>query len=80
MNKYPEECVGPTVSSLIDKGVLEREPTPTGVPDRGAHGGTGQGRVRVTETGEGVYRTEVPVNWQKARNAARRMPEGWHRG
>lgn len=79
MNRYPEECLAPTLDSLVAKGILEREPEPDGAPDRGASEGTPQGRVRVTETGEGVYRTEVPVDWKQARRAARKAPEGWHR-
>lgn len=79
MNRYPERCLAPTLDSLVAKGILEREPELGGAPDRGASEGTPQGRVRVTETGEGVYRTQVPVDWKKARNAARKAPEGWHR-
>lgn len=79
MNKYPERCLASTLDSLVAKGILEREPVGDDAPDRGAPEGTPQGRVRVTETGEGVYRTQVPVDWQQARRAARKAPEGWHR-
>lgn len=51
----PIKVFGPFIDSLCDKNVFERESTPQGA-DAGAEGGTTQGRVRVTKTGEVLFR------------------------